>query len=61
MATMRDGKAISGLICAGFLAIVLTGCESPSWTHTLNESFNAKDKDKDESSKPLTAEEHRRE
>jgi hypothetical protein len=39
-----------------FVAGVVAGCESPSWTHSLNESFGAKEK-----SGAGTEEQHRQE
>jgi hypothetical protein len=56
MATMYHSVGLTGIVCAGLAALALTGCESPSWTHTLNESFAAS---KDNG--PRTVEEHRRE
>ena len=55
MATMHHRVGITGFVCAGLMALALPGCESPSWTHTLNESFAAA-----KDSGPKTEEEHRR-
>ncbi len=46
----------TGPLCTWLAAMALSGCESPSWTHTLNESFKAS-----EERQPRTEEEHRRE
>lgn len=51
---MNHRMGITVHVCAGLAALVLAGCESPSWTHTLNESFAAKDE-----GGPRTEEEHR--
>jgi hypothetical protein len=56
MAIMHHRVRITGIVCTGLMALVLTGCESASWTHTLNESFAAKPE-----RGPRTEEEHRRE
>jgi hypothetical protein len=56
---MRLGSVIVALLASGLAVLAGAGCESPSWKHTLNESFNAKDGD--EASGPQTEEEHRRE
>jgi hypothetical protein len=53
---MHIRLGISGPLCAWLAALALTGCESPSWTHALNESFNAKAE-----GGPQTEEQHRRE
>lgn len=53
---MHHSTGISGLIFAALAAIALAGCESPSWTHTLHESFSAT-----EAGGPRNEEEHRRE
>jgi hypothetical protein len=53
---MHIRLGITGPLCAWLAAMALTGCESPSWTHSLNESFNAK-----EEGRPRTEEEHRKE
>ena len=59
MATMRLRMEFIAILAAGLIALADIGCESPSWTHSLNESFNAKDGDP--ASGPRTEEEHRRE
>ena len=53
---MHRRLAIGGLLSACLAVMALAGCESPSWTRTLNESFQASDKNE-----PRTEEEHRRE
>ncbi len=53
---MHIRSGVTAPLCVWLTAMALTGCESPSWTHTLNESFNAK-----EAERPRTEEEHRRE
>jgi hypothetical protein len=47
---------VTGALCAWLAAMLISGCESPSWTHSLNESFHAQ-----EEGRPRTEEEHRRE
>lgn len=54
---MHNRTGITRLLCACVLAMGLTGCESPAWTHSLNDSFNARE----DASGPRTEEEHRRE
>lgn len=44
------------LIGACVVSLAFAGCESPSWTHSLNESFHARSADG-----PRTEEDHRRE
>jgi hypothetical protein len=56
MATMHQTTGMTGFLAAALSAIVLAGCESPSWTRSLDESFGAAEQDR-----PRTEEEHRRE
>jgi hypothetical protein len=56
---MRLRSEFIALLGAGFVVLAGAGCESPSWKHSLNESFNAKDGEAESS--PRTEEEHRRE
>lgn len=46
------------LVCGAVIIGSLAGCEAPSWSHKLNESFQAASS---EESGPRTAEAHRRE
>ncbi len=52
---MHHRMGMTGFVCAGLAALALMGCESPSWTHTLNESFAAA-----KTNGPRTEEEYRR-
>src|SRR5262245_52836860 len=56
MATMLHTTGRTGFIAAVLAGIALSGRESPSWTHSLHESFNAA-----EEGRPKTEDEHRRE
>lgn len=57
MVTMPHGMRMAALIGAWVVTLAAAGCESPAWTHTLNDSFNAKAAE----GGPRTEEEHRRE
>jgi len=54
---MHCRMATTGLFCAWLAVSGLAGCESPAWTHSLNESFGAREA----ASGPRTEEDHRRE
>ncbi|HLJ12428.1 MAG TPA: hypothetical protein VKU82_14635 [Planctomycetaceae bacterium] len=53
---MDNATVFRRLVGAWVFALIVSGCESPTWTHTLNESFSA-----NQPAGPRTEEEHRRE
>ena len=55
---MVGRNKLAAILCAITAGPGLAGCESPAWTHKLNESFESGSA---EESAPRTAEEHRRE
>lgn len=56
MATMLNRNYMAGVICAWIFAATFTGCESPEWTRSLNDSFAAADQPN-----PKLEEQHREE
>ena len=56
MATMLDRFNSARSMCVWLVVLTITGCESPDWTRSLNDSFSVTEK-----SGSKTEEEHRQE